>query len=157
MNTTVLAENFTDQQSQGTITILSTSKNGETKTYNYDFCDLVIKDKNGNLITGNFHPNVILDPHSIPAGKTYYYYTPDGDYFDFVADETITAIITFDKKAKITFGYQKQSKSKTKVVTKTTDYLVTSFDIPSDGFYRFYITNHSTSSVSVERGTITSR
>lgn len=105
-------------------------------------------------------PQVINSRMGIPqttisSGKTVSFLDSNGTMFYVSGGTTVTFRINVSKSASVQMGYINSSDSKTKTYSGTGTSHTTTFTISKTGYYRFYVTNLSSGSITVTGGTIT--
>ena len=102
----------------------------------------------------------ILDRMGIPsttigAGKTVNFIDNDGQAFYVPSGAKVTFTVNLKSSASIELGYVRSSGSKVKTYSGTGKNHTVTFTIGTTGYYKFYITNKSSGSVTVTGGSLT--
>lgn len=102
----------------------------------------------------------ILDRMGIPsttigAGKTVNFIDNDGQAFYVPSGAKVTFTVNLKSSASIELGYVRSSGSKVKTYSGTGKNHTAIFTIGTTGYYKFYITNKSSGSVTVTGGSLT--
>ena len=91
----------------------------------------------------------------ISGGKTVSFLDSNGTMFYVSSGTTVTFRVNISKSASVQMGYINSTDSKTKTYSGMGTSHATTFTIAKTGYYRFYVTNLSSGSITVTGGTIT--
>ena len=92
---------------------------------------------------------------SIGSGKTVNFIDNDGLAFYVPAGARVNFKVNLKSSASVELGYVRSSGSKVKTYSGTGKSHTTSFTISTTGYYKFYITNKSSGTITVTGGSLT--
>ena len=92
---------------------------------------------------------------TIGSGKTVNFIDNDGQAFYVPSGAKVTFTVNLKSSASVELGYVRSSGSKVKTYSGTAKSHTSSFTISSTGYYKFYITNKSSGSITVTGGSLT--
>ena len=92
---------------------------------------------------------------TIDMGKTVNFIDNDGQAFYVPSGAKVTFTVNLKSSASVELGYVRSSGSKVKTYSGTAKSHTTTFTIPSTGYYKFYITNKASGSITVTGGSLT--
>lgn len=95
-----------------------------------------------------------LPQGDIESGKTVSFMDSDGSMFYVAGGTKVSFSVELDRSASVQMGYINSNNAKTQTYSGTGSSHNTSFNISSTGYYRFYITNTSSSTIQVTGGSI---
>lgn len=95
-----------------------------------------------------------LPQAGIESGKTVSFLDSDGSMFYVVGGTTINFSVDLNVSASVQMGYIGSNGSKIQIYSGTGSSHSTSFKISNTGYYRFYVSNLSSSIIQVTGGTI---
>ena len=91
---------------------------------------------------------------SIGSGKTVSFLDSSGSMFYVLGGTTVNFTVKLSTSGSVQMGYIKNSGTKTGTYSGTGSSHSTSFTISTTGYYRFYVTNQSSSTLQITGGTI---
>lgn len=91
---------------------------------------------------------------SIGSGKTISFLDSSGSMFYVLGGTTVSFTVKLSTSGSVQMGYINNSGTKTRTYSGTGSSHSTSFMIPTTGYYRFYVTNQSSSTLQITGGTI---
>ncbi len=95
-----------------------------------------------------------LPQTDIGSGKTVSFMDSDGSMFYVAGGTTVSFSIELDRSASVEMGYISNTGGWTQTYSGTSSSHNTSFKISNTGYYRFCVTNTSSSAIRVTGGTI---
>ncbi|MCM1499084.1 MAG: hypothetical protein NC124_11530 [Clostridium sp.] len=95
-----------------------------------------------------------LPQADIGSGKTVSFLDSSGSMFYVVGGTKVSFSVELDKSVSVEMGYISNNGTKTQTYSGTGSSHNTSFEISNTGYYRFYVTNTSSSTIRVTGGTI---
>ena len=140
-----------ESENTDSLEVTITSHDGQKSSESYALSDLTatIEDENGIM------PLINLDTGELKNGYTRTYSSSDGSAFYIAGGSTVTFTVKLQSSAHIVMGYKDSSGNMTQTYNGTGKTNTTSISIPNTGYYRFYITNVSDSTINVTGGSIT--
>lgn len=118
----------------------------------YDLSDLKATITTAN---GDISPQIALPSGDLKNGYTVTYSNPDGSAFYVTAGTTVTFTAILDESAHVVMGYKNSSGTKTQTYDDTAKTNTTQISITTTGYYRFYLTNVSSDTITITGGSIT--
>lgn len=112
-------------------------------------------DEAAKEISINISSRMGIPSTTIASGKTVNFIDNDGQAFYVPSGAKVNFSVNLKSSGSIELGYVRSSGSKVKTYSGTGKSHTTSFTISSTGYYKFYITNKSSGSVTVTGGTLT--
>lgn len=91
---------------------------------------------------------------SIGSGKTISFLDSSGSMFYVLGGTTVNFTVKLSTSGSVQMGYINNSGTKTRTYSGTGSSHSTSFTIKTTGYYRFYVTNQSSSTLQITGGTI---
>ena len=91
---------------------------------------------------------------SIGSGKTVSFLDSSGSMFYVLGGTTVNFTVKLSTSGSVQMGYINNSGTKTGTYSGTGSSRSTSFTISTTGYYRFYVTNQSSSTLQITGGTI---
>ena len=91
---------------------------------------------------------------SIGSGKTVSFLDSSGSMFYVLGGTTVNFTVKLSTSGSVQMGYINNSGTKTGTYSGTGSSHSTSFTISTTGYYRFYVTNQSSSTLQITGGTI---
>lgn len=91
---------------------------------------------------------------SIGSGKTVSFWDSSGSMFYVLGGTTVNFTVKLSTSGSVQMGYINNSGTKTGTYSGTGSSHSTSFTISTTGYYRFYVTNQSSSTLQITGGTI---
>ena len=91
---------------------------------------------------------------SIGSGKTVSFLVSSGSMFYVLGGTTVNFTVKLSTSGSVQMGYINNSGTKTGTYSGTGSSHSTSFTISTTGYYRFYVTNQSSSTLQITGGTI---
>ena len=91
---------------------------------------------------------------SIGSGKTVSFLDSSGSMFYVLGGTTVNFTVKLSTSGSVQMGYINNSGTKTGTYSGTDSSHSTSFTISTTGYYRFYVTNQSSSTLQITGGTI---
>lgn len=91
---------------------------------------------------------------SIGSGKTVSFLDSSGSMFYVLGGTTVNFTVKLSTSGSVQMGYINNSSTKTGTYSGTGSSHSTSFTISTTGYYRFYVTNQSSSTLQITGGTI---
>lgn len=91
---------------------------------------------------------------NIESGSTVSFMDSDGSMFYVTGGTTVSFSIELDRSGSVQMGYIGNNGTKTQIYSGTASSHNTLFRISNTGYYRFYVTNTSSSTIQVTGGTI---
>lgn len=91
---------------------------------------------------------------SIGSGKTISFLDSSGSMFYVLGGTTVNFTVKLSTSGSVQMGYINNSGTKTRTYSGTGSSHSTSFTIQTTGYYRFYVTNQSSSTLQITGGTI---
>ncbi len=95
-----------------------------------------------------------LPQADIGSGKTVSFLDSNGSMFYVAGGTKVSFSVELDKSASVEMGYISNNGTRTQTYSGTGSSHNTSFEISNTGYYRFYVTNTSSSTIQVTGGTI---
>lgn len=95
-----------------------------------------------------------LPQTDIGSGNTVSFMDSDGSMFYVTGGTKVSFSVEMDKSASVEMGYISNNGARTQTYSGTANSHSTSFSISNTGYYRFYVTNTSSSTIRVTGGTI---
>ena len=131
--------------------VIITSEDGQKSSKYFDLSDLTttVKDKNGVM------PLINLSASELKNGYTKTYWDSDGSRFYIAGGSTVTFIVKLESSAHVVMGYKDPSDNMIQTYNGTGRTNTTSISIEDTGYYTFYITNVSSSTIRITGGSIT--
>lgn len=106
-------------------------------------------------ITTNVFNRMGVPSATLESGETVYFIDNDGQAFYVPSGAKVTFTINLKSSGTVELGYKKNSGAKVRTYSGTGKSHTTTFTIGSTGYYKFYITNKSSGTISISGGNLT--
>ncbi len=106
-------------------------------------------------VTTNIFNRMGVPSATLESGETVYFIDNDGQAFYVPSGAKVTFTINLKSSGTVELGYKKNSGSKVRTYSGTGKSHTTTFTIGSTGYYKFYITNKSSGTISISGGNLT--
>ena len=155
MSITAFASSPSDEAAPNTLEITVESANGESRVTVIDLSNTsMYEELEDGTIVIPIRPRWNMTSHTISSGSTMWYYTSGGSGFSLNRGQKVTLKASFDKSIGYECGYSGAGYTSI-MKSGTGSSISTSANMPADGSYSFYIKNSSSSTVTVNSGSIT--
>ena len=100
-------------------------------------------------------PHINISESELRNGYTKTYSDSDGSAFYIAGGSTVTFTVKLQSSSHVVMGYKDSNGKQYQTYNDTNKTNTTSISIPNTGFYRFYLTNVSDSTIKITGGSIT--
>lgn len=108
-----------------------------------------------NEISPNLSSRMGIPSTTLTSGESVNFIDNDGQAFYVPAGATVKFNVNLKTSGTLELGYVKSNGTKVKTYSGTAKSHTTNFTIASTGYYKFYITNKSSATVTVTGGSLT--